>query len=197
MKWHLLVKSVAVLDAPTLAHWQAEFERLEDLSRSWILGSVFMFVLVADEIGLSVIEPMSEQGFGLFGVARWRGGGGKALIASVNSKQVYGSAPTLPYDARTYTSEAINALKRILGNAGQSNLAHVAGPREAAGLNLEPRADRLAIFVSYSREDEAEKERIIAQLRPLERVGVINVWHDAEIGWGENLARRDCRCDPS
>ena len=45
----------------------------------------------------------------------------------------------------------------------------------------------LKAFVSYSHHDEKLKDGLIQHLRPLERLGLISIWHDRKIKPGDDL----------
>ncbi|SUS08070.1 hypothetical protein DF3PB_5700001 [uncultured Defluviicoccus sp.] len=55
----------------------------------------------------------------------------------------------------------------------------------AAGVHA-PRP--ISLFYSYSHRDERYREKLVTQLRILERQGVIQGWHDRKIGAGKNWA---------
>ena len=194
-RWHVLVKVVPVLDRPTLDSWKATFARLNEESKSLLSwGKGFLLCLVVREIALDVLSSFPDEGFGLFGALRLKGGGGKVLIASLNSQQVYAQVPRLPYDVRKFTQEAVEILKKALAVSGPAEPAAVvtAAPEGPAAPQA-PLAGRHPLFISYSRKDEREKDQLVTHLRVLEKVGLIEVWSDDRIapgaGWEAEVAR--------
>jgi hypothetical protein len=188
--WHVLVKVLPVLDGPTLASWKATFARLNEESKSLLWGKCFLLCLVVREIALDVLSTFSDEGFGLFGVARLKGGGGKMLVASLNSQQVYAQVPWLPYDVRKFTREAVEILKKALAVSGPAEPAAVV--RASPDAQQAPLSGRHPLFISYSRKDEPEKDQLVTHLRVLEKVGLVEVWSDDRIapgaGWEAEIA---------
>lgn len=45
------------------------------------------------------------------------------------------------------------------------------------------------VFFCYAREDEALLNKLKTHLRPLERVGIIEMWYDREIHAGSEWAK--------
>ncbi|HYC90852.1 MAG TPA: toll/interleukin-1 receptor domain-containing protein [Thermoanaerobaculia bacterium] len=46
---------------------------------------------------------------------------------------------------------------------------------------------RLTVFVSYAREDELLKNRLLDRLRSFERNGTLSIWHDRKLVAGETF----------
>ena len=185
LPWHILVRSLPLLDIPTLAGWQKIFDDLNASSKKFPFGSCFLLVLIVEEISLDEIVAMSAAKFGLL---RVKGGGGNIIIASTNSKQVYGTVPKfLPYDVRKFTSETIAVLKNILIAAEPARFARIIPADGAAGpegRTVSESGRRKSLFISYSREDAREKDSFVTQLRVLESVGLILVWTDDSLAAG-------------
>jgi hypothetical protein len=54
--------------------------------------------------------------------------------------------------------------------------------------DAKPKKKSLKAFISYTRADEAMKNRFLQHLKPLERLGLIESWHDRMIKPGENFS---------
>jgi hypothetical protein len=114
MKWNVLIKILPVLDQPTAALWQTYFNAINNKSKSWIWGKGFILCLIAQQVAPETMAQLQSDSFGLFGMFRLQGGGGRILVADYMSKQVYGQVPTLPLDAHMITQGVKNALLRAL-----------------------------------------------------------------------------------
>lgn len=198
-KWNVLVKALQLLDRDMLALWQGRFEALSKASKSLLVGKCFLLCLIVEEISLDVIEAFEDDDFGLLGVARLRGGGGKIIVASFNSKQVYGKVPLLPYDARKYMRDAIGILRRIVQSSGNSQLATVVTvSNDSTEAPVHQYRGRHIVFISYSRQDEPQKDQLLTHLRVLEKVGLIKLWTDDGIApgarWEEDIAHAISSC---
>ena len=55
--------------------------------------------------------------------------------------------------------------------------------------------EKVEIFISYAREDELLRQHLEQHLSALQRQGIINIWHDRNIGAGEEW-KQDHRCSP-
>lgn len=53
----------------------------------------------------------------------------------------------------------------------------------------EPAKKALKAFISYAHGDEALKDRLLAHLKPLERLGLVDSWHDRRIRPGDDFAK--------
>ncbi len=111
-KWHILIKSLPVLDSKMSAVWQDNFKVISNKSKSWLWGKCFLLCLIAQQVSADTLDAMKSDQFGLFGVIRLKGGGGRVLIADEMNRQVYGEIPPLPYDAHKFTT----SVKEILVN---------------------------------------------------------------------------------
>ncbi len=49
------------------------------------------------------------------------------------------------------------------------------------------------IFISYSHDDEAWKDRVVSQLGVLEHEGLLSVWEDRQIAAGDDWLPRSRR----
>jgi hypothetical protein len=47
----------------------------------------------------------------------------------------------------------------------------------------------LKVFISYAHKDEAFKDDLLTMLRPLERQGILEIWHDRKIEEGDEWRR--------
>jgi hypothetical protein len=114
MKWNVLIKVLPVLDKSQSLIWQANFNAINNKSKSWFWGKGFVLGLIAELVAPDTMEMLRSDNFGLFGMFRLQGGGGRILVADYLSKQVYGQVPTLPVDAHMVTQGVKDALMRSL-----------------------------------------------------------------------------------
>jgi hypothetical protein len=116
MKWNVLIKVLPLLDMSQALIWQANFTHVNNKSKSWFWGKGFVMGLIAEQVAADAIAVMRSDTFGLGGVIRLQGGGGRILVADYMSKQVYGGVPALPVDAHMVTQGVKDALMRALAH---------------------------------------------------------------------------------
>lgn len=109
-QWNILVKTVPVLDIAATMVWKNNFTYLSNAAKSWWWGKCFVLCLVAQQIAPEALYTLQGDSFGLFGVFRMKGGGGRIMIADESTRQVYGKVPSVPLDAHKMTEST----KRIL-----------------------------------------------------------------------------------
>lgn len=114
MKWNVLIKVLPLLDMSQALIWQANFTHVNNKSKSWFWGKGFVMGLIAEQVAADAIAVMRSDTFGLGGVVRLQGGGGRILVADYMSKQVYGGVPALPVDAHMVTQGVKDALMKAL-----------------------------------------------------------------------------------
>ena len=80
--------------------------------------------------------------------------------------------------------------KRIHAELRTQNLIMV-GPGQGGTVGLAnlTESGQLKVFVSYCHEDEEFKNALLKHLKPLERLNLINSWHDGKIKPGEDWGR--------
>jgi hypothetical protein len=82
-------------------------------------------------------------------------------------------------------TEAIKGLEAELAEIEQQ-LAKSAAPIETP---LPPKAVQPTVFISYSREDEAEKDELVSHLGVLQGSGLLEIWVDDQIEPGGDWAK--------
>ena len=112
-KWRVLVRRLQHFDRPSAEAVSRDFETLSSKSKSWWWGSCFLLCIVADQVEADLEQAIRSDGFGLFGVLRLKGGGGRVLIADLERKEVYGRVPLLPVDVHRFTKRAKKILQKI------------------------------------------------------------------------------------
>lgn len=120
VQWNVVVTSLPILDAETIKGWADRFQQMNKQAQSWVMGKAFILCLMAQEIDPTVLGAIQSNNFGLFGVFRMKGGGGKILIGDEKNRQVYGEIPRLPLDAHNYMSDTMKALLRCLTAGGRA-----------------------------------------------------------------------------
>jgi hypothetical protein len=114
MKWNVLIKVLPVLDKSQALIWQANFTTINTKSKSWFWGKGFVLGLIAQQVAPDTADDLHSDSFGLGGVIRLQGGGGRILVADYMNKQVYGQVPALPVDAHMVTQGVKDALMKAL-----------------------------------------------------------------------------------
>jgi hypothetical protein len=112
MKWSILIKTLPMLDGQTAMLWQNNFNYINEKMKSFWWGKGFILCLMAQQVSPDTVRALQSDSFGLFGMIRIRGGGGRILISDQANRQVYGDVPALPYDVHKFTSD----IKTILMN---------------------------------------------------------------------------------
>jgi hypothetical protein len=112
-KWRVLVRRLEHFDRPSAEAISRDFETLSSKSKSWWWGSCFLLCIVADRVESDLERAIRSDGFGVFGLLRLKGGGGRILIADLERKQVYGEVPVLPVDVHRFTKRAKKILEKI------------------------------------------------------------------------------------
>lgn len=110
------------------------------------------------------------------------------LLAAVQGNHVPRSAPPYPGDAAHPGVAAVRT-----GTAGLPEPRRKSAPlvyaepdsnsAEAAGKRLPVTRDQ--VFVSYSHRDADWLDRVLVHLRPLERLGIVDVWSDRRLESGD------------
>jgi hypothetical protein len=118
-KWNILIKTLPMLDAPTVSVWQSNFKAISEKSKHWFWGKCFLLCLITQQVAPDIAAASTSDTVTVMDrylemlIRDHRGGGGRVLIADDTSKQVYGEVPAIPYDSHKYTQ----SVKEILLNA--------------------------------------------------------------------------------
>ena len=112
-KWRVLVRRLQHFDRPGAEAASRDFETLSSKSKSWWWGSCFLLCIVADHVEADLEQAIRSDGFGLLGIFRLKGGGGRVLIADLERQEVYGKVPLLPVDVHRFTKRAKKILEGI------------------------------------------------------------------------------------
>lgn len=193
--WRIYVRALPVLDSAAIAHWKDVFGQLSEASKSRrLIGTCFLLCLIADEVAADAIQLLyDDDDFGYLGVFRMEGGGGKIVLASERSKQIHADVPLLPYDVRRYTIKLIEALRNAWNRGSAIEEARVVTASDRTDVPVGDASAPFSVFISYSREDENEKDQLVTHLKVLEHVGLIEIWSDDRIApgasWEQEIRR--------
>lgn len=113
-RWSLLVKFTDRITKEHLSQIKNEFTDLSDNSKSWIWGKCFIYCVIANSIDPSITDEIKGDNFGLFGILRLKGGGGRIFIADTGKKRIYGDVPSLPYDAHKHSREIFGIIEKMM-----------------------------------------------------------------------------------
>jgi hypothetical protein len=111
---------------------------------------------------------------------------GQALIGNISLRESLG-----------WDEEKYNRTKTQLAAEGAIILGR--GRGGAIGLASAPGTRGLKLFVSYSHQDEPLKKALIEHLKPLQRMNLIETWHDQKIKpgdeWEKEVSAQIARAD--
>jgi hypothetical protein len=108
--WTLAVKHMARLDSGSSASAQGAFQQMSAKAKSIIWGKCFVLLLVCDSIAPEALGMLQSDTFGLGGLVRIEGGGGRIIIADSSTGQILGKVPSLPLDANTVVKSIFDAV---------------------------------------------------------------------------------------
>lgn len=108
--WTLAVKHMGVMDGGKAASAQGAFQQMSGKAKSIVWGKCFVLLLVCDSIAPEALNQLQSDSFGLGGMVRIEGGGGRIIIADSSTGQIFGKIPSLPLDANTITKSIFEAV---------------------------------------------------------------------------------------
>jgi len=112
--WKVLIKRIPVLDRGVLHEWNEIFAKLSRAAKRWLVGECFLLCIITDEISLDAIPEIAQDDEWFFGLFRPKGGGGRVIVASCNSRQVYSQIPKLLYDLNRFSREITDLFREAL-----------------------------------------------------------------------------------
>ena len=113
-KWNVLVKYIPIFSEANAAEWRGIFAAMNRASKSIIWGKCFVLCIVAGQVAPEVLPTLQGDSFGLGGVLRLEGGGGRILITDVQNAAVHGTVPNLPLDVHRYTGKLKEILTKLV-----------------------------------------------------------------------------------
>lgn len=112
--WYLLITFTDKLTKNNIPTFQNNFADISNKSKSWIWGKCFLYCVIANSTDPEITDSLKDDSFGLWGVFRLKGGGGKLFLADVSESKVYGKVPTLPYDIHKRSKELVEILQKVM-----------------------------------------------------------------------------------
>lgn len=108
--WTLAVKHMGQFDPKAAASAQGAFRIMSGKAKSIVWGKCFVLLLVCDSISPEALGMLKSDSFGLGGMIRIEGGGGRIIVADSATGHIFGSIPSLPLDANTVTQSIFDAV---------------------------------------------------------------------------------------